>query len=80
MYVTVLSPSITATPLDGLVTEVTVSVSPSTSESLASTSVVTGVSSDVVSVSSIATGTSLAAPTEIVTVAVSVPPLSSEIV
>ena len=80
MYVTVVPLLITATPLAGTVTAVTVSVSSSGSESLLSTVVVTGVFSDVVSVSSFATGASFTALTVIVTVAVSDPPLPSEIV
>ena len=61
VYVTVVLSLITAEPLAGSVTVMTESVSPSGSESLSSTAVVTAVSSGVVSVSSFATGASFTA-------------------
>ena len=70
----------TALPCDGVPTMATASTSPSTSKSLLNTSIVTGVSSRVVAVSSTATGRSFTAVTVIVTLAVAVPPWPSLIV
>ena len=70
VYVTVPSLLLVTTPFAGCVTAVTESESPSISESLRSTSVVTSVSSAVESTSSTATGASLSSLTVIKTVAV----------
>ena len=67
---------ITTLPLEA-VAVVTVSGSPSTSLSLASTGMITGVSSLVVAVSGWATGASLTGVTVTVTVAVAKPPVPS---
>ena len=76
VYVTSV-PLLTTVPLAGWVTEPTVRASPSTSVSLDNTSIVTGVSSSVEALSSLASGSSLTEATVMVTVAVSVPPLPS---
>ena len=73
----VSSALITTEPLAGAVVALTLSVSPSRSLSLPKTSMVTGVSSLVVAVSSRAVGSSLAAETVTVTLAVALPPLPS---
>ena len=76
MYVTVPSPLFTRVPLVGPVPMLTVvgSMVPSRSVSLSARLTVTGVSSGVVSASSIATGASLTSSTETVTAAVSIAP------
>ena len=71
------SPLIVTEPLAGSLTEVTISESPSTSVSLASTKTVCGVDSPVVAESSFACGSSFWPVTVTLTVATDVPPLPS---
>ena len=77
MYSTVPASVSRAVPWAGADTSTTVSVSPSGSLSLPSTSMVTGVSSGVSAASSTASGGSPPVVTVIVTAMVSLPPLLS---